>query len=137
MERKTECEIVEDLLFGYADGVLNKESEKLVESHLVECPQCQSKLTEIKSDKDSGENNTKKEIDYLKKIRSTFLCIVLPMRSLINCKSCWMKPVNWHLMIKSRCSGWNLSLPVWHFPATASILRANTGNCTGQRIEAS
>ena len=69
MERRSECEIVEDLLFGYEDGVLNRESEKLVESHLVECPQCQSKLSEIKSDKDSSKNNTKKEIDYLKKIR--------------------------------------------------------------------
>ena len=69
MERKSECEIVEDLLFGYVDRVLNGESEKLVESHLVECPQCQNKLTDIKTDKDYGENNTKKEIDYLKKIR--------------------------------------------------------------------
>ena len=29
MERKTECEIVQDLLLGYVDGVLNAESKKI------------------------------------------------------------------------------------------------------------
>ena len=69
MERKTECEIVEDLLFGYVDGVLNTESKKLVEKHLIECKKCQNKFDDIKSEKQVSENNIQKEIDYLKKIR--------------------------------------------------------------------
>ena len=37
MNKKTECEIVQDLLLGYVDDVLNTESKKLVEKHLLEC----------------------------------------------------------------------------------------------------
>ena len=69
MEKKTECETVQDLLLGYIDGVLNKESKKLVEKHLSECKNCQKRLEEIKQDMKENETNQKKEIDYLKKIR--------------------------------------------------------------------
>ena len=69
MERKTECEIVQDLLLGYVDGVLNAESKKLVEKHLSECEKCRKKLEDIRKDIKENENNQKKEIDYLKKIR--------------------------------------------------------------------
>lgn len=69
MEKMTECEIVQDLLFGYADNVLNKESKNLVERHLLECENCRKKLNEIKKDTNEHENNIKKEIDYLKKVR--------------------------------------------------------------------
>lgn len=69
MEKKTECEIVQDLLLGYVDGVLNEESRKLVEKHLLTCEKCRKKLDEIKTDMQENENNQKKEIDYLKKIR--------------------------------------------------------------------
>lgn len=69
MDKKTECEIVQDLLFGYSDDVLNAESKKLVEKHLLECKECQSKFNEIQKDIEIHENNQKKQIDYLKKIR--------------------------------------------------------------------
>jgi len=69
MDKKTECEIVQDLLFGYSDDVLNAESNKLVEKHLLECKECQSKFNEIQKDIEIHENNQKKQIDYLKKIR--------------------------------------------------------------------
>lgn len=69
MEKKTECEIVQDLLFSYADDVLNAESKKLVEKHLIECQKCQEKLQEIQSEKNQQEQNQKTQIDYLKKIR--------------------------------------------------------------------
>ena len=69
MERKTECEIVQDLLLGYVDGVLNAESKKLVEKHLSECEKCRKRLEDIRKDIKENENNQKKEIDYLKKIR--------------------------------------------------------------------
>ncbi len=69
MEKTTECKIVEDLLFGYVDDVLNTESKKLVEKHLLECSNCQKKFKEIKQDSTRIENNQKNEIDYLRKIR--------------------------------------------------------------------
>ena len=69
MEKKTECEIVQDLMIGYVDEILNEESKKLVEKHLLECEFCQKKLEELKADITENEENQKKEIDYLKKIR--------------------------------------------------------------------
>lgn len=69
MEKKTECEIVQDLLFSYVDDVLNTESKKLVEKHLTECQKCQEKLIEIQNEKHQQEQNQKTQIDYLKKIR--------------------------------------------------------------------
>lgn len=69
MEKKTECEIVQDLLLGYVDGVLNTESKKLVEKHLVECENCQKKLEYMKKDIEENEYNQRKQIDYLKKLR--------------------------------------------------------------------
>lgn len=69
MEKRTECEIVQDLLIGYVDGVLNKESKKLVEKHLVECEKCQKRLEEIQSEEQEEMVQQKKEIDYLKKIK--------------------------------------------------------------------
>ena len=67
MEKKTECEIVQDLLLGYVDETLNKESKKLVEKHLIECENCSERLKEIREDIKENQNNQKKEIDYLKK----------------------------------------------------------------------
>ena len=69
MNKKTECEITQDLLLGYVDDVLNIESKKIVEKQLLECEECQDKLNEIKNDIEKNENNQKKQIDYLKKIR--------------------------------------------------------------------
>lgn len=69
MEKKSECEIVQDLLIGYVDDVLNETSKKLVEKHLTECEICQKKLEELKTEVTESEENQKREIDYLKKIR--------------------------------------------------------------------
>ena len=65
---KKECEIVQDLLFGYKDNTLHNESQKLVEEHLKTCENCNKIFQELKEE----ENNIlteKKEIDYLKKVR--------------------------------------------------------------------
>lgn len=70
MEKKTECEIVQDLLFSYTDRVLNNKSKELVEEHLAECKICQQKVKQIEEQtKQNQQEKSKKEIDYLKKIR--------------------------------------------------------------------
>ena len=61
MENKTECQIVQDLLLGYVDDILNEESKKIVEKHLAECEICQERLREIKLDIKENENNEKKD----------------------------------------------------------------------------
>lgn len=69
MEKNIECEIVQDLLIGYADNVLNLASKKLVEEHLLECEKCKQKLEEIKNDVKYDKNSEQKEIEYLKKVK--------------------------------------------------------------------
>ena len=69
MKNKKECEIVQDLLVNYADGILNPESKKLVEEHLKDCKNCQLELKHIQDDSKTKENKEQIELDYLKKIR--------------------------------------------------------------------
>ena len=69
MEKKSKCEIVQDLLIGYVDDVLNEASKKLVEEHLGECEICQKRLEELKADIVENKQSQEREIDYLKKIR--------------------------------------------------------------------
>ena len=44
---RNECDIVEDLLFSYNDGVLSNSSKELVDEHLKKCEKCKKKLEEI------------------------------------------------------------------------------------------
>lgn len=60
-----ECDIVQDLLFGYNDKTLKDGSKEFVENHLKECEKCKKIYEEIKDDKEEIDNI---EIDYLKKI---------------------------------------------------------------------
>ncbi|MBP3801129.1 MAG: zf-HC2 domain-containing protein [Clostridia bacterium] len=69
MKNKKECEIVQDLLVNYVDDVLNPESKKLVEEHLIECNECERKLKQIKEDVKNNDNKEHIELDYLKKLR--------------------------------------------------------------------
>ena len=64
---KKECEIVQDLIFGYCDGTLNPDSKELVEKHLIRCEECKKVYEEIKKDKQI-EDDDKIEIDYLKRV---------------------------------------------------------------------
>ena len=64
---KKECEIVQDLIFGYCDGTLNPASKEMVEKHLVKCEECKKVYEEIKKDK-KIEDDDKIEIDYLKRV---------------------------------------------------------------------
>ena len=69
MINKKECEIVQDLLPNYADGLLNPESKKVVEKHLSECEECKESLKLIQEDTKEKNNKEQIELDYLRKIR--------------------------------------------------------------------
>ena len=64
---KNECDIVQDLLFGYNDKTLQNTSKEFVENHLKGCDECKKTLEQIQEDSD--EKNPKKELDFLRKIR--------------------------------------------------------------------
>lgn len=70
MSNKKECEIVQDLLINYVDEILNPESKKLVDNHLIECEKCQIRLMQIKEDTKKIDTKEKIEIDYLRKLRT-------------------------------------------------------------------
>ena len=78
---KNECDIVKDLLFSYNDNILSNTSKEFVENHLKECDECKKALEQIQEDSD--EKNTKKELDFLRKIRhkicrkNTIIAVVL------------------------------------------------------------
>lgn len=69
MKNKKECEIVQDLLVNYSDGILNPESKKIVEKHLSECEECREKLKLIQEDIKGKNTKEQIELDYLRKIR--------------------------------------------------------------------
>lgn len=65
---KNECDIVQDLLFGYNDKTLRNTSKEFVENHLKECNECKEVLKQIQNDTEPQEEI--EEINYFKKVRS-------------------------------------------------------------------
>jgi len=76
---KEECEIVQDLLFCYHDGIASNGSKRLVENHLRTCDECRQVLEDM--EKDEKRQDYQEEIDYLGKInkkmkRKTIITII-------------------------------------------------------------
>jgi len=69
MKKEIECEIVQDLLLNYNDGVLNEGTKTFVEEHLKECKKCKERLNDIKIDVEKTDESQEKEVDYLKKVK--------------------------------------------------------------------
>lgn len=70
MEKRKECNIVQDLLLNYIDGVLTQDSKELVENHISTCKNCAEKLNDIKKDiEQTSEEKQEKEIDFFKNIK--------------------------------------------------------------------
>lgn len=73
MEQKIPCEIIQDLLPLYADGLTSEESAKRIEEHLETCENCREKYRRM-TEKIVGESDEKRRgngqaIDYLKRVR--------------------------------------------------------------------
>ena len=66
---KKECEIVQDLLFGYQDGTLHTASKELVEKHIETCEECKSVYNDMKKDESKNKDEQHQEIEYLKKVK--------------------------------------------------------------------
>lgn len=50
MESKYHCELIQDLLPLYQDKICNSYSRKIVEEHLLECPDCKKILEKLKTE---------------------------------------------------------------------------------------
>jgi hypothetical protein len=66
-----ECKIIEDLLPLYHDGVCSKESRQMVEEHLLQCEDCQKRLSQIDGEivSPADEADVKVLKDISKKVR--------------------------------------------------------------------
>ncbi len=70
MKNNLTCELVEDLMPSYIDGLTNEVTNKAVREHLAQCDKCKSKLENMKEPYSEEKIETeKKEIDFLKKAR--------------------------------------------------------------------
>ena len=70
MKNNLTCEIVEDLMPSYIDGLTSEVTNKAVREHLSQCGKCNAKLdTMTEPYSEDKIEQEKKEIDFLKKNR--------------------------------------------------------------------
>lgn len=87
MNKNNECKIVEDLLYGFNETVLNKESMEFVNNHLKDCGNCRNKIEEIKSnilkEKQREKEEDEIELSYLSKINKVMRTLKISLIILI------------------------------------------------------
>ena len=64
MKEKTNCKIVQDLLPNYIENLTNEETNRFIEEHLKECPECQKVLENMQN----YSNLNKKQLTMLENI---------------------------------------------------------------------
>lgn len=68
MKEKRDCKIVQDLLPNYIENLTNEETNRFVEEHLKECPECQKVLENMQKEiKVSTTKRDGREVKYIKK----------------------------------------------------------------------
>ena len=77
-----DCEVIKDLLPSYADKILSKTSNKLVEEHLKKCKNCSDVLKNMNKEIDNEIiENQNEQIDYLKGFKrkkiATIICVII------------------------------------------------------------
>ena len=86
---KKECNIIQDLLPNYIEGLTNEESNRFVEEHLKECKECNDTYLHMKENFYKKENEETKNVNFLKKHRKqirilrTILLIILAILLII------------------------------------------------------
>lgn len=67
---KIPCEVIQDLMPSYVDGLTSPVTDKIIEEHVEECEKCRQTLETMRSGYNmdyTPDENDKKEIDFLKK----------------------------------------------------------------------
>lgn len=72
MKNELTCEVVEDLLPSYVESLTNDVTNEAVQAHIENCENCREKLERIQAPDWQEEKIKEKEIDYLKKTRSSY-----------------------------------------------------------------
>lgn len=68
MMHKLSCNVVRDLLPSYIEKITSNSTNKEIESHLDDCRECSEILRNMTGGEKSFNENSEKEINYLKKI---------------------------------------------------------------------
>jgi len=70
MMEKIRCEIIQDLIPSYVDGVCSEATRECVEEHMEICARCRKMAALCRESGISGEQMEQKELDGLKKIKT-------------------------------------------------------------------
>ena len=66
------CEVIQDLMPSYVDGLTSEATAKIIEEHTAECADCRETLENMRADGQAAQNpddRDRKEIDFLRKSR--------------------------------------------------------------------
>jgi len=75
---KKDCNIIQDLLPSYSDGITSEETKKYVEKHLENCQECKKILKNMNKEINIDEDtNQTKELKYLKGFKNRRNLIVI------------------------------------------------------------
>lgn len=69
MKNDLTCEVVQDLLPSYLDGLTSEITKEAIEEHMKTCEMCRNMLDGMKEPYGFSEEEQKKDIDFLKKTR--------------------------------------------------------------------
>lgn len=81
---KMKCEVIQDLIPIYLDGLASEATVQLVEEHTADCADCKNLIEIMKEPKIEKDEIEKKEIDFLKKTKKKhrktigiIICVVI------------------------------------------------------------
>lgn len=66
---KIKCDIIQDLIPSYVDGICSEATRECVEEHMKSCEECRKMAALCRENEFSGERMEQKELNGLKKIR--------------------------------------------------------------------
>ncbi|MDG0791191.1 zf-HC2 domain-containing protein [Cohnella ginsengisoli] len=69
MEPRLNCEIVQDLLPNYIEGLTGESTNKSIQAHLADCENCRKALEQMTRDTQGIKGAPPKQINFMKKIK--------------------------------------------------------------------
>ena len=70
---KITCDVIQDLMPSYIDGILSEDSKVLVEEHMGTCQECRKMLEIMKEEQGKEQNQMRSSAATLKKIRKKLI----------------------------------------------------------------
>ena len=70
---KITCDVIQDLMPSYIDGILSEDSRALVEEHMGTCQECRKMLEIMKEEQGKEQNQMRSSAATLKKIRKKLI----------------------------------------------------------------